>query len=78
MRGVAVAFRGSELVALRVEDLIEVPDGLRVRIVRSKTSQEGQGTEIAIPREFRLRPVEAVQTWLQRRKSQKVRCSARC
>ena len=37
---------------------------LRVRIRRSKTDQEGEGAEIAIPRGYRLRPVEAVQTWL--------------
>jgi integrase len=35
-----------------------------VRIARSKTDQEGQGFEIAIPRGYRLRPVEAVQIWL--------------
>jgi hypothetical protein len=29
-----------------------------------KTDQEGQGAEIAIPRGYRLRPDEAVQTWL--------------
>jgi hypothetical protein len=43
---------------------VEVADGLRVVIRHSKTDQEGQGTEIAIPRGYRLRPVEAVQTWL--------------
>jgi integrase len=62
--GFAGAFRRSELVALRVEDLAEVPDGLRVTIRRSKTDQEGQGQEIAIPRGYKLRPVEAVQAWL--------------
>jgi len=62
--GFAGAFRRSELVALEVADLTEVPDGLRVRIRRSKTDQEGEGAEIAIPRGYRLRPVEAVQTWL--------------
>jgi site-specific recombinase XerC len=62
--GFAGAFRRSELVALDIADLTEVPDGLRVRIRRSKTDQEGQGAEIAIPRGYRLRPVEAVQTWL--------------
>jgi site-specific recombinase XerD len=62
--GFAGAFRRSELVALEVADLSEVPDGLRVRIRRSKTDQEGEGAEIAIPRGYRLRPVEAVQTWL--------------
>jgi integrase len=62
--GFAGAFRRSELVALEVEDLTEVPDGLRVRIRRSKTDQSGEGHEIAIPRGYRLRLVEAVQTWL--------------
>ena len=48
----------------QVADLTEVPDGLRILIRRSKGDQEGQGQEVAIPRGYRLRPVEAVQTWL--------------
>jgi hypothetical protein len=47
--GFAGAFRWSELVALTVADLVEAPDGYRVLIRRSKTDQEGQGQEIAIP-----------------------------
>jgi len=35
-----------------------------MRMRRSKTDREGEGAEIAIPRGYRLRPVEAVQTWL--------------
>jgi integrase len=62
--GFAGAFRRSELCALDVADLTEVPDGLRVLIRRSKGDQEGQGQEVAIPRGYKLRPVEAVQTWL--------------
>jgi site-specific recombinase XerD len=62
--GFAGAFRRSELVALQVADLVEVADGLLVKIRWSKTDQEGQGQEIAIPRGARLRPVEAVQDWL--------------
>ena len=62
--GFAGAFRRSELCALQVEDLVEVPDGLRVLIRRSKTDQTGEGQEVAIPRGYKLRPVEAVQTWL--------------
>jgi site-specific recombinase XerD len=62
--GFAGAFRRSELVALRVEDLAETPEGLRVIIRRSKTDQEGGGHEIAIPRGARLRPVEALRAWL--------------
>ena len=48
----------------RTSDITEVPDGLRVRIRRSKTDQEGEGQEVAIPRGYRLRPVEALQAWL--------------
>lgn len=62
--GFAGAFRRSELVALRVEDLTETAEGLRVRIARSKTDQEGEGQEIAIPAGTRLRPLEAVRDWI--------------
>ena len=62
--GFAGAFRRSELCALEVSDLTEVPDGLRTLIRRSKGDLEGQGPEVAIPRGYKLRPVEAVQTWL--------------
>jgi site-specific recombinase XerD len=62
--GFAGAFRRSELVALRVEDLVLVQDGLRVVIRKSKTDQEGAGQEVAVPYGARLRPVEAVRAWL--------------
>ena len=62
--GFAGAFRRSELADLEVADLVEVDDGFRVLIRRSKGDQEGQGAEIAIPRGYRLRPVEAVKAWL--------------
>jgi integrase len=62
----AAALRRSEIVALQVEDLTEVPDGYRLLIRRSKTDQAGEGQEIAIPRGYHLRPVELVQMWLAR------------
>ena len=62
--GFAGAFRRSELVALEVADLAFEPDGMRVRVRRSKTDQDGQGQEIAIPRGIKLRPVVAVQDWI--------------
>jgi integrase len=62
--GFAGAFRRSELVALTVADLAEAPDGYQVTIRHSKTDQEGAGQQIAIPRGYRIRPVEAVQVWL--------------
>ena len=44
--------------------MTETLDGLGIRIRRSKTNREGQGAEVAILRGCRLRPVDAVQTWL--------------
>ncbi|WP_342111614.1 site-specific integrase [Methylobacterium sp. SI9] len=62
--GFAGAFRRSELVALDVEDLVESPEGLRVRVRRAKTDQEGRGAEIAIPHGRFIRPVALIREWL--------------
>ncbi len=62
--GMAAALRRSELVALRVEDVERSKEGLRVRIARSKTDQEGLGQVIAIPNGRRLRPVALLDAWL--------------
>ena len=63
--GFAGAFRRSELIALDVEDLVERPEGLAVRIAHSKTDQDGQGAVIAIPRvpHSPYCPVQAVLDW---------------
>jgi hypothetical protein len=53
-----------QMLALCPDTLARDTDRLRVRIRRSKTDQEGQGAEVAILRGCRLRPVEAVQSWL--------------
>jgi integrase len=63
--GFATAMRRSELVALTVEDLTWVEDGVRVLIRRSKTDQEGEGQCIAVPHGYRLRPVEHLKRWLE-------------
>ncbi|TXN76082.1 tyrosine-type recombinase/integrase [Methylobacterium sp. WL18] len=63
--GFAGAFRRSELVALDVADLVEDPEGLRVRVRRSKTDQEGRGLEKAIPHGRFIRPVALVREWLE-------------
>jgi hypothetical protein len=42
-----------------------VPDGFRIMIRRSKTDQTGEGQEIVVPRGAKIRPVQAVQEWLQ-------------
>jgi site-specific recombinase XerD len=62
--GFAGAFRRSELVALRVEDLQEAAGGLRITIRRSKTDQDGAGQEIAIARGDVHCPVLAVKAWM--------------
>jgi integrase len=65
--GMAAALRRSELAALRIEDLEVRPDGLVVRITRSKTDQYGKGVDVGVAR-GRYRhscPVRAVQVWLE-------------
>ena len=59
------ALRRSELVALRVEDVGIVADGLRLRIVRGKTDQAGQGAEVGLPRGRHVEtcPVRAFEAW---------------
>jgi len=64
--GFAVGLRRSELVALSVEDLTPSPDGLHVRIAKSKTDQQAVGYELlvlyaAAPNPC---PVRALRAWL--------------
>ena len=63
--GFAGAFRRSELVALDVTDVEEVPEGLRVTIRRGKTDQEGRGAVVAIVRGEIACPVAALRAWLE-------------
>jgi site-specific recombinase XerD len=64
--GFAGAFRRSELVGLRVDDVALSKQGMRLTVRRSKTDQIGQGAEVGIPRgQFpETCPVRAVETWL--------------
>jgi len=58
------AFRRSELVALKWEDIRQVPEGMEILIRRSKTDQEGHGVRCAIPYgNNQLCPVIAMQRW---------------
>jgi integrase len=63
--GFAGALRRSELVALNVEDVAIVAGGLRLRIMRGKTDQAGQGAEIGLPRGRHAEtcPVRAFEAW---------------
>ena len=64
--GFAGALRRSELAALEVQDLAFGADGLRLRLRRSKTDQEGQGAVLGLHYGDRplTCPVRAVQDWL--------------
>jgi site-specific recombinase XerD len=61
------AFRRSELVALCVEDVTRVPEGLVVRVRQSKGDPEGRGGEKGIPCSSResLCAVRALSAWLE-------------
>lgn len=67
LAGFAGGFRRSELAALRVEDLETTPDGLVVRLGRSKTDQEGQGRPVALPfgSDPETCPVRALRAWVE-------------
>jgi integrase len=63
--GFAGALRRSELVSIHVEDVAVVAGGLRLRIIRGKTDQTGQGAEIGLPRgrHGETCPVRAFEAW---------------
>lgn len=63
--GFAGAFRRSELVSIRIEDVQFVAEGIVIHIRRSKTDQAGQGRDIAIPvMRGKYCPVKAIKDWL--------------
>jgi integrase len=64
--GFAGGLRRHELVALDVEDLEEVDEGLVVHLRRSKTDQTGKGLKKGIPygKALKTCPVRAVVMWL--------------
>jgi site-specific recombinase XerD len=63
--GFAAALRRSELVALTLADVERAPDGIVLHIRQSKTDQDGQGDQIAVPNGSKLKPVEALDAWLE-------------
>jgi site-specific recombinase XerD len=67
LAGFAGGFRRSELAALHIADLETTPDGMIVRLGRSKTDQEGQGRAVALPygSDPATCPVRAVHAWLE-------------
>ncbi len=65
--GFAGGFRRSELAALTVEDLRDTPEGIAIRLGRSKTDQEGQGRRVALPygSDPLTCPVRVLRRWLE-------------
>jgi len=62
--GFAIAARRSELVSLDVSDIEFCPEGLRVRIRKSKTDQEGIGAVVALCHGSIACPVAALKDWM--------------
>ena len=62
--GFASALRRSELVAITVEDLEFVPEGVRVHVPHSKTDQQGRGQVVPVIRGEAYCPVAALKDWL--------------
>ena len=64
--GFAGAFRRSEVVALRYEDVRFTREGLVITVSRSKTDQEGEGQTVGLPYGSHpdTCPVRALQAWL--------------
>lgn len=59
------AFRRSELVNIRWEDITHVPEGIEILIPRSKTDQGGEGQVCAIPhgQQALICPILALADW---------------
>lgn len=62
--GMAAALRRSEIVALTVDHVGLVSEGLRLTIPQSKTDQAGQGAFIAISEGSRIRPKALLLAWM--------------
>ena len=63
--GFAGAFRRSELVGLRYEDMTQFDSGVELLLRRSKTDQEGAGRTVFIPYARGSRcPVKVLKQWL--------------
>lgn len=62
--GMAAALRRSEIVALTLDDIEIVPEGLKVIIRGSKTDQERAGVVIAVPEGRRIRPKALLLAWM--------------
>jgi site-specific recombinase XerD len=63
--GFGGALRRSELVGLRVEDIEQADEGLRIHMARSKTDQEGHGQVVPVLDGVRLKVKAALADWME-------------
>jgi len=63
--GMMGAFRRSELVGIRIEDVTPHPRGLSVTIPYSKTDQDGKGHSVAILEGRRIEPARHYHAWIE-------------
>ena len=71
--GFSGAFRRSELVAISVDDLDFVEEGVKIFVKKSKTDQSGEGMIKAIPYfdNSEFCPVKSLKKWIEYLKSEK-------
>ena len=62
--GMPAALRRSEIVALTLDDVELVPEGLKVIIRGSKTDQERAGVVIAVPEGRQIKPKALLLAWM--------------
>lgn len=67
LAGYAGALRRSELAALDIKDVAWVDEGAVLTLRRSKTDQQGQGRQVALPRGAHAQtcPVRALRGWIE-------------
>lgn len=65
MLGLAMMGRRSELVALSLDDVRETAEGLEITVRMSKTDQDAEGAEVALPygQHPETCPVRVVRAW---------------
>ncbi len=63
--GMGGAFRRSELVAIRLEHIVEVAEGLEIHVPHAKSDQEGRGAKVVIPDRRRIAPVALYKAWIE-------------
>jgi integrase len=64
--GIAGGFRRSELVSIDIEHLTFTDDGIIIRLLRSKTDQDGAGVDVGIPYGSKTDtcPARSLKTWI--------------